>query len=143
MIIMKIVLALLCCSLLAAPALADVYRWVDADGKVHYSDTPPPAQQPTERLEVETDRPRVPLRDEPEPAASPAPDDAQNVLRQKQCEVWQAALKTYSSGDLLVQTDADGNQKPLTPEERDAAILEARANVTAFCKPAAAEDAQQ
>lgn len=139
---MKSGLLLLCFALLAAPALADVYRWVDADGKVHYSDTPPPAHQPAERLKVESDRPRPPPSDEPEPA--PAPDNTQSVLRQKQCEVWQAALKTYTSGELLVQTDAEGNQKPLTPAERDAAILEARANVTAFCKPAAAEeDAQQ
>jgi glutaredoxin len=43
----------LCAALLAAallvPALANaqasVYRWVDKDGKVHYSDTPPPEPQ--------------------------------------------------------------------------------------------------
>ncbi len=138
---MKTVLLFLCLTLCAAPVLADVYRWVDADGKVHYSDTPPPDQRPAERLKVESSKPRVPLPDEPKPAETP-PADAQNTLRQKQCEVWQAALKTYTSGELLVQTDAEGNQKPLTPAERDAAILEARANVTAFCKPAADEDAQ-
>lgn len=32
------VLALLCA---AIPAAADVYKWVDREGKVHYSDTPP------------------------------------------------------------------------------------------------------
>lgn len=30
-------------ALLAAPAAAQMYRWVDKDGKVHYSNTPPPA----------------------------------------------------------------------------------------------------
>ncbi len=29
--------------LLAAAASAQLYRWVDKDGKVHYSDTPPPS----------------------------------------------------------------------------------------------------
>lgn len=29
--------------LAALPAMADLYKWVDADGKVHYSDQQPPA----------------------------------------------------------------------------------------------------
>jgi hypothetical protein len=29
---------------IAVPALADIYKWVDDNGKVHYSDTPPPTQ---------------------------------------------------------------------------------------------------
>jgi glutaredoxin len=28
--------------MVATPALADVYRWTDAQGRVHYSDQPPP-----------------------------------------------------------------------------------------------------
>jgi glutaredoxin len=38
-----IVLAALTCALvLAAQAQTNVYRWTDKDGKVHFSDTPPP-----------------------------------------------------------------------------------------------------
>lgn len=40
-------LASLCiCSMIlaAAPATAEIYRWVDDDGKVHFSQTPPPDQ---------------------------------------------------------------------------------------------------
>lgn len=35
----------LCCTIAATAALAQstVYRWVDKDGKVHFSDSPPPA----------------------------------------------------------------------------------------------------
>ncbi|HEX6829572.1 MAG TPA: glutaredoxin family protein [Burkholderiales bacterium] len=37
-------LLLIALALLALPAAAgSLYRWVDADGKVHYTDTPPPA----------------------------------------------------------------------------------------------------
>jgi len=32
------IFALLCAAL---PAAADVYKWVDSEGKIHYSDTPP------------------------------------------------------------------------------------------------------
>src|SRR6185369_6896641 len=36
------------CALLAAPALATMYKWVDKDGKVVYSDQPPPANVKSE-----------------------------------------------------------------------------------------------
>src|SRR5215216_1310827 len=35
-------LFLVVCLLAAAPASAQMYKWVDKDGKVHYSDKPPP-----------------------------------------------------------------------------------------------------
>ncbi|HSC78729.1 MAG TPA: DUF4124 domain-containing protein [Chitinolyticbacter sp.] len=33
----------LCC--VAATASAEIYKWKDADGRIHYSDTPPPDQK--------------------------------------------------------------------------------------------------
>ncbi|HWA11947.1 MAG TPA: glutaredoxin family protein [Burkholderiales bacterium] len=38
---------LLCCIALLATesALADMYKWVDENGKVHYSDSPPPGRK--------------------------------------------------------------------------------------------------
>jgi hypothetical protein len=39
---------LLLASLLAFPASAGVYKWTDAQGRVHYSDSPPPAVQSTQ-----------------------------------------------------------------------------------------------
>lgn len=39
--------------LAAAPAAAELYKWVDADGNVHYTDTPPPANaKKTERKKL-------------------------------------------------------------------------------------------
>jgi len=38
---MKLWIALLC-GALCVPAHAELYKWTDAEGKVHYSDTPPP-----------------------------------------------------------------------------------------------------
>lgn len=34
---------LACASFLAATAVAETYKWTDAEGKVHYSDQPPPS----------------------------------------------------------------------------------------------------
>ncbi len=46
------------CALLVCPVLQanEIYRWVDADGVVHFSQTPPPAQ-PVETVEIEDTRP--------------------------------------------------------------------------------------
>jgi hypothetical protein len=45
----------------ALPASAQMYKWVDADGKVQYSDKPPPSNVKTEKL-------REPARAAPAPA---------------------------------------------------------------------------
>lgn len=47
----------LCMGLVPALASADIYRWSDADGKVHFSETPPAGAQ---RVEV---KPQVMERD--------------------------------------------------------------------------------
>ncbi len=52
----------------ALPATAQMYKWVDTDGKVKYSDTPPPSNVKTEKL-------RIPAG-APAPAAAAAKDAA-------------------------------------------------------------------
>lgn len=46
-------LSLLCLAMLAAPAIAGVYKWTDAQGRIHYSDTPP-AEAKTTRLKLQS-----------------------------------------------------------------------------------------
>ena len=41
-IVAGLLTALACGCLLAMPALSELYKWTDAEGKVHYSDQPPP-----------------------------------------------------------------------------------------------------
>lgn len=38
----KFILFLVCAGLAGAATAAEMYRWVDKDGKVHYTDSPPP-----------------------------------------------------------------------------------------------------
>lgn len=40
---MKFIMILLCCSVAVLAQAGELFRWVDADGKVHYTDQPPPA----------------------------------------------------------------------------------------------------
>ena len=78
----RITACLLTCLLapLATQATAsDVYRWKDANGVTHYSDTKPPAQQ-AERLHIDADRPAT--GPAPVPLAPPPPAAPQAVANQ-------------------------------------------------------------
>lgn len=49
---MRIVNMLLCClPLLAAPAAAEMYKWTDAEGRVHFSDRKPDTSRPVQSIE--------------------------------------------------------------------------------------------
>jgi len=41
--LLKFTMVLLCCALSGLAQAGELFRWVDADGKVHYTDQPPPA----------------------------------------------------------------------------------------------------
>ena len=49
---LNILIFTLAASLLATPVIAKLYRWVDADGKVHYTDKLPPSQVNKARTEL-------------------------------------------------------------------------------------------
>ncbi len=67
--LLTVVVSLALC--VALPASAQMYKWVDANGKVHYSDKPPPSNIKTEKLR-EPARPAT-----PPPAASEAKGGAE------------------------------------------------------------------
>jgi len=87
---------LACGCLLAMPALGDLYKWTDAEGKVHYSDQPPPpnVKQPI------TVKPRSPATPTAAPEAEGTPA---------------AGPKT------LVEQDAEFNRRRVEAAEREAA----------------------
>ena len=75
---MRFLFLLCACAMLAAPSVAaDLYKWIDADGKVHYSDQPPP---PSARSQA-----RVP------DALPPSDPDAARHLAEKQAQMRKAA----------------------------------------------------
>ena len=62
---------------LALPASAQMYKWVDANGKVQYSDKPPPSNVKTEKL-----RSAAPAPAPAAPAAGDAKGDAKKDAAQ-------------------------------------------------------------
>ena len=71
--ILLFVVALLALALSATSALAAPYTWVDKDGKVHYSDQPPPAGVKAEQVEL---KPLTEITAEPVPQSSNPSDPA-------------------------------------------------------------------
>ncbi len=132
----------------ATAAMAQQYKWVDANGKVQYGDTPPPGVQAT--------------RLKPPPAGASAPAAAPNVNpeaafrnrqqeRQKSdeksakeradaetkrvnCEQSQGALRSLQSGQRISSTNAAGERVFIDDAERAKEIERTQRAVNDWCK---------
>ena len=124
-----------------AQAKQDFYRWKDAAGVTHYSETPPPKQQAA-RLSVDGRRP-VATTSSAQAAATPPPSQAQAgdgrlataeaAARQRNCERSQASLQTLGGKAMIVDgTDASVARR-LSPEEMAASKRVAQADVDTYC----------
>lgn len=146
-------------ALLALPGtdgFAALNKWVDANGKVHYSDQPPPAN-----VKAKTLRPTVSDEDSANTAAS-APAAAKTVAereaelkkaqqekqaaaekaaqeqekaetRKANCEASQQSLRTLQSGMRLTELNAQGERVYLTDEQVKQRTERARQAVAANC----------
>ncbi len=149
----KILLTLL--FLASANASAALIKWVDAEGKVHYSDQPPPPNVKAETLRV----PSVPEA----PAAASAPaapktvaereaelkkaqqakkeaadksakEQARKDAEKAQCEAAQQNLRALQEGMRMVEIDAKGERSYLDDEQRRQRIEKAQQDIGTYCK---------
>lgn len=137
---------------LGTPVSAELYKWTDAEGRVHFSDQPPP---PEVRAPV-TVKPRPPGAT---PAAPAAPsyveqeaefrkrqveaaekakaekqtaDDA--AEKQRNCDQARARVASLEIGGRITRTNAAGEQIFLTDAEIAQALSGARRDADAACK---------
>lgn len=144
----------------AAAASAQLYRWVDKDGKVRYTDTPPPAGVKARTLSAPVATP--PAGESPEAAAKDAPKgpltpaeqeqafrkrqmDAQKAAekadaarkdqaaKQQNCERARDYLRTLESGQRVSRTNAQGEREYLEDAQREREIASARQDVRDWC----------
>lgn len=145
-----LVAATLAALLVAGAADArQVYRWVDAQGNVHYTDRPPPEQaaerlpieiQPTDleaAIRAENDREEfLELRDQDRADdahdAAAVETDRENLARS--CAQARERVATIESARRLSRVDEEGNRHTYTEEERAAALAEARGQVAEWCR---------
>ena len=132
-------------SLCAASAMGAVYKWVDASGVTHYSETPPPNIE-TRELPIQAAPP------EPGEAAAPSEAPAQPVAqqgastreadakrasdtRQTYCAIAQRSIEVLKSSNPVVELNGEGQEMILNAEQRAAALADANRRADKYCKP--------
>jgi hypothetical protein len=121
---------------LAWPAAAEVYRWTDADGQVHYGSRPPP--QGAQRLELPASAPpegdadaarrlerQRRVLDDFEYQRAKKKEEAERAARQQQvdaarCRALQQRWRLLSHGGPVYFRDAGGERDYLDDERRAA-----------------------
>lgn len=142
--------------LAAATVTAQVYKWVDKDGKVQYTDQPPPASATKAEAKKMTDAPasgnapaaatpakspadRAKASDKQKTdAAEKAKKDADAAktaeINQKNCKAARTELIDLEAGRPIVRTDETGQRNYISDEQRKADIARAKEVETASCK---------
>ena len=124
----KPVLVLVLCGLgLSSLSYAEgVYRW-EHNGKVFYSDQPPPTAN---AKEVDTHVPGKPQA--PVNRAGPTSDERQ-ALRSQECEKARARLIEYQNAPVLKQRNLKGEERELSANERIDVIVRVQSDIDQLC----------
>jgi len=143
--ILASMLLILAVGFLAPTAAAQVYRWTDGSGSVHYSDTPPSSGQykrvnsaamPVQpNNAVKENLPDFSNKKQPKEQVDQAQKKRMAEYRQKNCEQAQSRLdylKGYKARHALIK-GKDGKMHRMTEEERQSRIRTARAVIKKAC----------
>ena len=139
--------------LATATVAAQVYKWVDKDGKVQYSDTPPPTSATkTEARKVDTSPaaastspPVKSLQDRAKDYDKRKTDAAEKTKKAEtdqknadasaaNCSNARGALKDLETGRPITRTSETGAREYLDDEARQAEMTRARKTIADFCK---------
>lgn len=136
------------CILLTGSAHAAIYKWVDENGNVQYTQTPPPAGVTAETLQPpppvesgtaikqmqETDTKAEELRKQRlEQAEKEARGAEALALQQKNCQMAKDRLASYDRPRTQFVKE-DGSRVRATEEERQAEIKKSEDMIKEFCK---------
>jgi hypothetical protein len=146
--------------LVVLPAWADLYKWTDESGKVHYSDQPPPGEVTNaESLKLKSTTPPVDTtatgtnasakpktaaeqemecrkrRVEAAEAEAKAQKEAQAAEEKKRnCERATAQVALLGRGGRITRPGPNGEQTYMSDEEIAKEIVNARKTADSWCK---------
>ncbi|MDP2809404.1 MAG: DUF4124 domain-containing protein [Rhodocyclaceae bacterium] len=139
-----------CLAIFAGPAAAgEVYRWVDEQGKTHFSDTPP-IQRKAEKIEIRPVMPSSPaaatqgrgwqqqieesnLRRNQQEKQEKAAEHGKQQAEQK-CLAARRSLDTLNRGRPLYRVDKNGERVYIEDDQRQIEISAARRTVDTECR---------
>lgn len=139
---------------LAAPTQAQIYKWVDENGVVHYADQPQSDDAVRSDIEsgrTDTDAARENLRasvalnqEQNSRILAPPTDEFSDLdpeqaeemreLRRQSCDAARRKLTEFTEARRLFKLAEDGSKIYLNEEDTLAARAEAQAAVTEFCQ---------
>lgn len=130
---------------LAQPATAEMYKWTDKNGKVHYTQTPPPADAKSENIEAEIrlstgklgNTPPAPTSSQTQDPLEQAKQEGKTSEQQHRefCEQQADLLKKLAANSLVRWQDKEGEPRYLTAEEKQGKMDEIQKNLDTMCKP--------
>lgn len=118
----------------AVSADAAIYRWVDAQGRVHYGDAttaPRSAEAVPQRYGTDVPSRAASAVDPTELPVTELPPTEQS------CEQAQAQYDTYRGADQIVETDSLGVERTMDGAQREQLLARAEMRVSRACGDAA------
>jgi hypothetical protein len=130
-----------------AGAAGAVYKWVDEDGNVHYSQTPPNDRPATEielpessasdaalkRLEHDQKRAEQMREQRLKAAEEQLAAKKEEEDRKKKCAWARGNLTELQTSNRIYQTDASGARSRVPEEQRQERIKRAQEQIEEFC----------
>lgn len=126
----------------ATAQAADVYKWTDDKGVVHYADAPPGGQK-YERVRVSSGTTTAAADPAPAPAAAAAPaagTPEESIAKYKEararnCQIARDNIAMIeNSPDVQKDFDGDGKPEPMTQEQRASEIKANQDAVARSCE---------
>ncbi len=146
----RVPLLMLLFAVCSAPVTAQVYKWVDAEGNVHYGERRPPGleaetlkvQPPTltteqRSLELEKLKLKAGLGAENQIPQAGQTDEARaqmpQAVREENCRIARSNMASLVQKRRIVRTDETGNLVRLDDTERERRLQDAKEQVEEFC----------
>lgn len=144
---MKRILVLACALACSSAAFGQLYKSIDKDGRVTYSDQPPPAME-SKQLKVNPGPPPPPpaaqraREKEPDKARATAQDKAKAdeeaakkaKIEEENCNRAKAYLRTVADGGRITTVDAKGERILLDDKQIEEERIRAQRMVDEACK---------
>ncbi len=126
-------LALVVAALFGVAEAGQIYKYVDAQGRVHYADQPQPGWK---RVDV-----RPPTNSQESEWSEPGVARGADLERAAECARKQEQLKTYRNAARIVERDSLGRDKEYSADERKQLIEKTETEIESLCSSAPASAA--
>lgn len=137
---MKAITSLVCITLLSLPVAAEVYKWVDANGKVQYGDQPPTAKDKEKPLKIQSQKgvetvSQKAVDNSKQEAEQGAAKEQAAKEKEKNCKAAKSNFAGLQSKGDVYRFDEKGEKKLLDAAERKAELDNAQEAMKRFCEP--------